>query len=184
MTERVAVYGGSFSPFGNNHLDVVRHVADSGEFDRIVVVPSISHALKARTFPYEHRVNMATIALAHPGMPVPAEVSMVELYMLQTQPGPIFTIQLLRHLRDCHPDNRDAQLRFVVGPDIIAELDRWKYVDDIRREFGFFQVPETGVHASAVREMIWMGRAAWTRYVPHDVARYIKMHGLYQEAPA
>ena len=176
---RIAVYGGSFSPFGNNHLDVLQHVVDSREFDRIIVVPSISHALKKRSFPYEHRVNMATLAIEHAKVELRTEVSMVELTMLQVQPGPIFTIQLLRYLRDCHPDNRDSQLRFVVGPDIIQDLDRWKYVDDIRREFGFFGVPERGIHASAIRDLMADGDPSWEAHMPQPVAEYIKMHRLY-----
>ena len=179
MKRRVSLYGGSFSPFGNHHLDVLSHVADTGEFNEIIVVPSIAHALKATTFPYEHRINMATLAMAYAKLPVRVTVSMVELYMLQNQPGPILTIQLLRYLRKCSPQNTEAAFRFVIGPDIIEELDQWKGVDDIRREFGFLEIPEQGIHAAEIRDLIAQGSPTWKRHIPPPVAEYIEMHQLY-----
>lgn len=176
MTEIIAVYGGSFSPFGNHHLDVARYLGEHGLASRVILVPSAAHALKARTFPFEHRFNMANAALEGAGLPIRAEASPVEMHMLQRQAGPIFTIQLLRQLREQHPD---SLLRFVIGPDIIEELDRWKYVDDIRREFGFIQAPDMGIHSSSIREMLSNGVAAWERHVPGPVADYIRMHRLY-----
>jgi nicotinate-nucleotide adenylyltransferase len=176
MTATIAVYGGSFSPFGSHHLDVVRHLGRHELADRVIVVPSAAHALKGRTFPFEHRLNMARLALQETGLILPTEASSVEMHMLQRQAGPIFTIQLLRHLQQTHPD---AQLRFVIGPDIIAELDRWKYVDDIRRDFGFIQAPDMGIHSSSIREMLVQGVPAWERHVPQPVADYVRMHGLY-----
>ena len=182
MGLRVAVYGGSFSPFSNSHVAVVRHVADSDDFDRIVLVPSIAHVFKGRGFPYEHRFNMASTALENARLKVPAVVSMVEFYMLREQPGPIFTIQLLRNLQNSPPSHRTAELRFVVGPDVIAELDQWEYVEDIRREFGFYEVPVLGTHASEIREMLENGDPEWARHVPPRVADYIRMHDIYHVA--
>lgn len=186
MTRRVAVYGGSFNPFGNNHLDVLRYVAESGEFNGIVVVPSAAHALKANPFPFEHRYNMALLGnqaaeYAKPSFPerVWYSVSMAELHMLRDQRGPIYTIDLLRYLKKTTVGTTPSELKFVVGPDIIEELDRWKYVDEIRNEFGFFEVPGMGVHASQVRNMMASGVATWTNHVPSLVARYIRKHGLY-----
>jgi len=181
--KRVAVYGGSFNPFHNGHLNVVRHAADHGDFDAILVVPSIAHAFKARVSPYEHRVNMATLALEpRPETEMPAAVSMMELHMLRKQPGPILTIELLRELQRRDPGTQPLEFRFVIGPDILGELDRWEGVEDIRREFGFYEVPEAGTRASVIREMIQHGDPAWVRHVPPGVARYIEMHRLYREA--
>lgn len=182
MADRVAVFGGSFSPFGKHHLDVLNHVVELGEFTRILVVPSIAHALKGTTFPYEHRANMVEIALSHTRFKIPVELSMAELHMLKHQPGPIFTIQLLRWLRKAMPENSEIELRFVVGPDIIEELDRWKYVEDIRREFGFVEVPNFGIRATDIRQMMLDGLPSWKQHVPPPVAEYIEMHQLYNVA--
>lgn len=183
MAYRVAVYGGSFSPFGNNHLSVIQHVADSGEFDEIVVVPSIAHALKKTTFPYEHRVNMAKLALWANKFSLPVECWTAEMTMLRDQPGPIFTIQLLRFLKTQirHETRETPDLKFIVGPDIIEQLDRWAYVDEIRKEFGFVEVPDQGIHATEIRKRIAEGNPAWKDQVPPAVAKYIEMHKLYQE---
>ena len=179
MIYRVAVYGGSFSPTTNTHLGVLKYVADTGEFDKIIMVPSISHALKTTSFPYEHRVNMATLAVKHAKLGVRVDVSMVELSMLLHQAGPIYTIQLLRWLQAASPENEEMRFRFIVGPDIIEDLDQWKYVDEIRTEFGFLGVPDLGVHASEIREIMADGFPGWKEHVCAPVVEYIEMHGLY-----
>ena len=187
MTRRIAVYGGSFNPFGNNHLDVIRYLAESGEFSQIILVPSVAHALKADQFPYEHRFNMTELGVtaryhAVPSFPekVTIGVSLAEMQMLKRQPGPIYTYHLLQYLQKEHAQfDGEVGYRFVIGPDILDEIDQWKYVDEIRKDFGFFEVPEMGLHMSQVRDMIGNGVSTWKQHVPHVVANYIKMHGLY-----
>jgi len=183
---KVAVYGGSFNPFGNHHLDVIRHLAESGEFQHVIVVPSAAHALKTGILPFEHRFNMTVVGVESryyecPSFPekVTISVAIDELHMLRSQPGPIFTIQLLRHYRKRDLPGKENDYRFVIGPDILDELDRWEYVNEIREEFGFYQVPMMGIHSQAIREMIGNGVSTWSRHVPTQVAAYIKMHSLY-----
>ena len=45
-TRRIAVYGGSFNPFGKHHQDIVRWLIEEGGFNTVLVVPSAAHALK------------------------------------------------------------------------------------------------------------------------------------------
>jgi|GEM_PF-2381595 len=182
---KVAVYGGSFNPFGNQHLDVLRYLAESGEFQHIIVVPSAAHALKTGILPFEHRFNMTALGIESryhecPSFPerVTITIAIDELHMLKQQPGPIYTIQLLRHFKTGHR-GKENDYRFVIGPDILDELDRWEYVEEIREEFGFYQVPMMGIHSQAIRDMIRNGVSTWIRHVPTQVAAYIKMHGLY-----
>lgn len=186
MTKRVAVYGGSFSPFGNHHRDVIRYVAGSGKFDEILVVPSVAHPLKKQQLPYEHRLNMTEIGVMHEEWPLPVMAAQVERNMLrQGWEAPIFTINLLRALKGWADDDQqsraadDQQLGFIVGPDVVAEFDKWEGVDLIRKEFGFYEAPDMGLHSTQIREMLEKGDKTWAGFVHPAVAEYIRTHKLY-----
>lgn len=185
MTKRIAVYGGSFSPFGNQHRDVLRHIGASGKFDEIFVIPSVAHPLKKEQFPFEHRLNMAELAVWSGSWAIPVWVGPVERRMLQEGiTAPLFTIKVLRYLSkvtEKFGEDEKGEFRFVIGPDIIEELDQWEGVQEIRDEFGFFEAPNMGNHSTQIREMIRAGYAGWKDLVCPQVARYIETHELYQE---
>lgn len=184
MSRGIVVYGGSFNPFGNHHLDVLRHLAEVGEFDHIVIAPSAAHPLKSGILPWEHRYNMAVLGAesrfyAKPSFPkeVTFTVTTAEVEMLRTQPKPIFTYNLLKWLRKSH--GNDATIKFCIGPDILDEIDRWEFVDEIHNEFGFYECPNMGIHSQEIRKMLDQGVGTWANHVPSPVAQYIKRHLLY-----
>jgi nicotinic acid mononucleotide adenylyltransferase len=121
--------------------------------------------------------------LVHNGMPsLPFEcsvaVSMIEVDMLRQQPAPVRTYELLKQIREGHPD---AEIKFAIGPDIPDEFDRWSNVNRIEAEFGFVKLPVQSMRATKLRQMVREGVKAWRQHVPRMVARYIEMHGLYAE---
>lgn len=186
-TRRIAVYGGSFNPFGNQHRDVLRYIGASGKFDEIFVIPSVAHPLKKEQFPFEHRLNMAELAVWGDSWAIPVEVLPVERQMLQNGiTAPLFTIKVLRFLAkvaESMKEDETLEFRFVIGPDIIEELDRWEGVQEIRDEFGFFEAPNMGIHSTQVRQWIAEGNPAWKDQVPPEVATYIETHTLYRPSP-
>lgn len=193
MARRVAVFGGSFSPFAVHHQEVIRHLVCEEGFRTVVVVPAVAHALKGDLIDYVHRFNMTKIGvddLRYHGVPsLPHDssvhVSMVEMEMLRHQPPPVRTYEVLKRLRQGYlePDG-ELQMKFAIGPDIPGELDRWAHVEEIRAEFGFVQVPVQSMRSTKLRKMIREDVRAWQRHVPSLVKNYIEMHGLYREDTA
>lgn len=189
MNKRIAVYGGSFNPFGRHHQDIVRWIVEEAGYRRVIVVPSVAHALKDGLLPFVHRYNMTRLGvdeLAHHGMPsLPQDAtvttSQIEVEMLRRQPSPVRTYELLRALREGYPD---TEIKFAIGPDIPGEMSRWAHVEEIEEEFGFLHIPIQSMRATKLRQMIGEGVVAWRRHVPSPVARYIDMHGLYRPAEA
>lgn len=181
MARRIAVYGGSFSPFGGHHQQVVQWLVREGGYDHVMVVPAIAHALKGSMPRYEHRYNMCRLAvqdLVRTGRLPEAAVSAstIEMDLLLEQAAPVRTYELLAEVRRRSPE---AGIQFAIGPDILAELDRWARVPDIRRDFGFAHAPGQSMRATQIREMIAAGDEGWVKHVPESVRRYIEMHGLY-----
>ncbi len=99
-----------------------------------------------------------------------------EPYLLLKHPAPIRTWQLLDFFADV---KAGAAIRFVIGEDLIKEVDTWERYDYIYEKYGFHVVPDSGVHATHVREMVAAHEPAWKCFVLPEVANYIKLHGLY-----
>lgn len=179
---RVAVFGGTFDPFTNGHLEVIKSLVQ--EFQLVYVVPSVEHAFKRGSTSAHHRINMMELALeAHEHeewmestIPQPD----VERQILKEHAGPVCTYQVLDRLQQ-----PDLLLNFVIGKDLVPEIETWDRFDYIEKTYGFHVVKDSGVHATEVREMIKSGSPKqhpyWEDLVPEVVANYIKLHGLYRD---
>lgn len=188
-TRRIAVYGGSFNPFGVHHQDIVRWLVEDAGFMDVIVVVAAAHAIKNDLPEFLHRYNMAKLGVndlrfGRPSLPQNSQVrvSMVEMDMLTRQPAPVRTYELLKELRKGYGPK--DEIKFAIGPDIPSEMDKWANVSEIEEEFGFIHLPIQSMRATKLREMIGEGVSAWERHLPHPVRKYVKMHGLYTKAAA
>lgn len=184
MTEKIAVFGGSFNPFCSHHQEIIRWLVEEAGWRRVIVLPAAAHALKESMPEFMHRYNMAKLGtndLCFNGMPsLPygstVTVSTLEMDMLRTQAPPVRTYEVLCEIRKGYPD---AEIKFAIGPDIPDELDQWENVDKIREEFGFIETPVQSMRATKLRQMIAQGLRAWRQHVPLGVQRYIERNHLY-----
>lgn len=187
---RLAVYGGSFDPPHQAHVLAAEHVLQSGEVDRVLVVPVFRHAFHKRMEPFEHRVRMCERAFA--GLDG-VEVSTIEAEL----PAPSYTVQTLRALRRRYPD---AELRFVVGTDAVQESHKWHRFDEVCRIAPLIVLGRVGVEhlggpepvlpdvsSTEIRAVLRerAGRAQddpspQLAAVPQSVLAYIDEHGLYR----
>ncbi len=112
---RVAVFGGSFDPPHLSHLLAVAYLRSILGYDRIVVVPVFEHAFDKRLTPFAQRVELCRQAFEHSDGVV---VTTLEANL----PRPSYTLNTVEALRELCPT---AELRLVVGSDVLAEIPRW-----------------------------------------------------------
>jgi nicotinate-nucleotide adenylyltransferase len=185
----IGLFGGSFDPVHHGHLIVGMVAAEKLKLDSLRFVPAREQPFKAgrhRTSA-EHRAAMLALAVAGtPGFSVePSELQ---------RPGPSYTVDTLRHLRDREPG---AKFVILLGADAAAELPAWKEADrlqDLARIVVFarpgspvadsawvsrvIEVPAIDISATEVRRRAHLGLSV--RYwVPDPVAEYITTHRLY-----
>lgn len=176
--KKLAVFGTSSNPFCLHHGQCLRWLVEEGGFDRVLVVPSAAHALKRDLPPFAHRLAVAKIGVGA----LPSNVAnRIEVTSIEEElangGGPVYTYDLLRAVR-ARWEGFD-EVRFSIGPDILAELHRWRFVAEIEREFGFTQFPSFGAHATEVRRKIADGDPSWRLLVCEGVVDYLKRHDLY-----
>jgi nicotinate-nucleotide adenylyltransferase len=185
---RVAFYGGSFDPPHIAHVLAVAYLIALGEFDRVLVVPVLSHAFGKQLAPYEDRLRMCEAAM---GWLPNVEISATE----KSLGAPSRTRHTLRHLQREHPD---FQLRLVVGADVLDEAKKWHAFDEVCKTAPLFVLgrvgyerPEAGpqvlpaVSATEVRRLLLQradphAEQRLRALVPARVLAYIDEHGLYR----
>src|SRR6187551_3589238 len=117
---RLGVMGGTFDPIHHGHLVAASEVQALFGLDEVVFVPTGQPWHKVAVSPKEHRYLMTVIATAsNPRF----TVSRVDV----DRPGPTFTIDTLRDLRDQR--GADVELFFITGADALAQILTWKDAD-------------------------------------------------------
>ena len=197
--QRIGVFGGTFDPVHIGHLIVAGDLRYALGLDRLLFVPAGRPPHKPADLVSADGDRLAMLRLALADDPA-AEISTVDL----ERPGPSYTVDLLRILRDRLPGGR---LVFLMGEDSLRDLPTWRQPEEIARlaelvvatrpgvEFdleaiiarvpavhGRVSVVETvqlSISSSDIRRRVRFG--APIRYqVPGSVEDYIAEHGLYR----
>lgn len=120
---RHAIYGGSFNPIHNDHIQLALQFAEQFELDRVTLIPTNITPLKdnSNIAAGVHRYQMCLLATQdYPCL----EVSDIEL----KRKGESYTSDTVAELK-----NDDDRLFLIVGADMYMTLDRWhdfRYIFD------------------------------------------------------
>lgn len=195
---KIAIYGGSFNPVHNEHINIVRAAKTALNLDKVIVLPTFITPDKtfARCAKARDRLKMCRLAF---GGEEGVEVSDYEI----KRGGVSYSFVTCRHFRKLYPDD---ELYFLIGGDMLAAFDRWKKpeeilkcvtlavcaresTDNLRREIvrvgGLFkrEIIEVGyvgkaVSSTDVRTLISLGEDI-SDFVPNPVKRHILWGQLY-----
>ena len=195
---RLGILGGSFNPLHNGHIAIAKQIKAEYSLDRVLfmVANDPPHKQIAAGVSANARFEMTRLALqGEDGL----EVSDLELRIA----GKSYTINTVRELRAQHPE---AQIRCIVGADMLLNLPEWHQHRQLLAECGFIGVNRPGydmvesaaeamraeygadiwltsfsgpeLSSTGLRESVRNG-ASIRGQVPEAVAEYIYEHGLY-----
>jgi nicotinate-nucleotide adenylyltransferase len=190
-TALTVLFGGTFDPIHNAHVEIARAAADRFRPAKILFVPAAHppHKLGGATASFEDRVRMAELACAiDPWF----EVSRIEAG--ESRSYSILTIEKLK-------SRGVAPLHFLIGADAFREIRTWHRWHDVVASVEFIVVTRPGakwetppgaivhelagldlpVSSSEVRKQITEGYSDVP--VPAAVLAYIREHGLYRSQP-
>ncbi len=204
MTERVAVFGGTFDPIHLGHLAAVQDAADALAMDRVLFVPNSQPPHKT-TVPVSSaldRVEMVRLSVADNER---FELSLVEF----ERDGPSYMLDTLRVLRSRL--SAGTELSFLAGCDALPQLHTWHRPEEllaefhvvimdrpaesdvswaeverrfpsIRRQVELVHVAQLDISGEDVRRRVSSGCSIRYLVVP-AVERFIYDHALYRDPP-
>ncbi len=119
----IAVFGGTFNPIHNGHINLVSSFIKRMNFDRVLLIPTKipPHKATLDLVSGEHRLNMIKAAVRD----IPKlEACDIELKRERTS----YTVDTLRQLKEQYPSDT---LYLIVGSDMFLTLDTWKNASEI-----------------------------------------------------
>ncbi|WP_217517544.1 nicotinate-nicotinamide nucleotide adenylyltransferase [Vibrio metschnikovii] len=145
--QKVAVFGSAFNPPSLGH----KHVLESlSHFDRVLLIPSISHAWGKTMLDYTLRCRLVDafikdLATSH------IELLAIEQALWQPDQS-VTTYALLTHLQNQWPD---VELTFVIGPDNFFRFHEFYRAEEIVQHWSVMVCPEkVNIRSTHIRQAI------------------------------
>ncbi|PYS71015.1 MAG: nicotinate (nicotinamide) nucleotide adenylyltransferase [Acidobacteria bacterium] len=138
LLRRVAIYGGTFDPVHNGHLEVARRVLELFELDEVIFVPACvpPHKRNAKITSPFHRFAMLALATEADQRLL---VSTIELDAPE-QPYAVETVERMRNAL-----GKETELFFLMGADSWLEIRSWHQWKRLLSMCNFIIVTRPGI---------------------------------------
>jgi nicotinate-nucleotide adenylyltransferase len=180
--KKIGVFGSAFNPVTWAHHEIVKRMIEI--FDVVYIVPSYVHAVKNNLAPYDLRMKMVDAMFNDLDDDKRIIISDIEevIFKRKNDGSAIFTIEVLRCLREFHPEDN---IKFIIGPDNV-DLNGFSKEDqiEIRTDFGVHVTEEIkGVRSTLFRDKIQSKSPLkeLMKYSTEKVVDIITEHKLYLE---
>ncbi|WP_165313098.1 nicotinate-nicotinamide nucleotide adenylyltransferase [Vibrio ziniensis] len=132
--EKIAVFGSAFNPPSLGHKSVIDSL---DHFDRILLVPSISHAWGKEMLDYDIRCQLIEAFIQDIGS---NKVTLCKVEQeLFTPSSSVTTYAVLKKVEEIFPN---ADITFVIGPDNLLHFDRFYKSAEILKRWSIMVCPE------------------------------------------
>ena len=187
---KIGIYGGSFNPVHNGHLNVAEWVLEKTDLDKIIWVPLYKPYHKDLTDLIEpfHRYNMLKLALE--GMERYG-ISTIEIDAQVIS----YTLDTLLKLKEVYPED---ELYEIIGGDSAETFHLWKDYEKIlanakvlvyarkghevkiMENMELIDAPYMDISSTMIRDKLEEGEDI-SNFVPKAVEEYIKVNNLYRK---
>lgn len=158
----LAIFGGSFNPPHSGHMAIVKAAMECEKINFLIILPNFQNPLKHDSAPFlsnkerfELLITMTRKAVdsskikIYQKMPSISQINAIKnhkiilissLEIMQKKPS--FAIESILYFKNLYsPKN----LYFIVGADILGELEQWHRIDEIRQNVSFIVATRGGI---------------------------------------
>jgi nicotinate-nucleotide adenylyltransferase len=137
MNNKIIIFGGTFNPIHNAHLQIARTILKRFKPDKIIFIPCNIpyHKKHQKLIRANHRLEMTRLAVQDEPR---FKVSDIEI----KKGGKTFSITTIKTLKkEYHPATR---FYFIIGSDSLIDLPRWYKVKELVRLCKFITIARPG----------------------------------------
>ena len=185
---KIALYLGSFNPFHNGHLEVVKTALNDFKMDKVIIVPTMQNPWKEeKVLDIDKRVEIITEGyftfwmfpeelectfLSH-GIQVGSKWLEVSIDLIEKELiPPYYSYATLHALKNKYCND---EIFILVGSDTIKDIPNWMNGEAIIQDYNFLIVdrPRNSVSSSYIREMLRTRNKMDAYYSDEKLARYV-----------
>ncbi len=143
---KIGILGGSFDPIHHGHLIIAEYARTGLNLDIVLFIPSGIHPLKNNDNISDplHRIRAIKYAIES------NENFSLSTYEIDRQ-ATSYTIDTVKHLKDLY---KNDELYFIIGTDILFEIERWKDFKDLFKYTKFLLFRRPGFEDKEVVEKL------------------------------
>lgn len=185
---KVALFGGSFNPVHNGHLQIANKLLAEKIADRVWFIPCGNHAFGKGLASGKDRINMLNLAIGNN-----LKLKVIDIEIKSNRKS--FTANTIRLLRK----EFRHKFYFVIGTDNLKEFNKWHDIKYLQNNIKFIlikrprysllkkikikilKIVSLKLHESSteIRELV-KNKKNISKFVPEAVAEYIGKGGLYK----
>lgn len=178
---RVGIYGGTFDPIHNGHLQVIRQLIEKKIIDSLIVVPA-GQPLLRESSPIASGLDRRTMCqLAISTLPenIATHVQVNPIEILRE--GASYAIDTVEAVRSSYPDD---EIFLIMGADAYSKIDQWHRADELHRLASIICINRPGFAAhgidiAALDVSATAIRAGLSVDTPEIVIEFIRENRLY-----
>lgn len=145
--KKVGLFGGTFNPIHNGHLNLAKNVQELFKLDLIYFIPAAlpPHKNSTNLTDFQNRFEMICLAISKSNG---FRISDVEM----ARSGISYTIDTVRYFKSTFPEN--YQFFLLMGVDAVFEINTWKSFQDLLKLIPFIVMirPETDIDGTNIKK--------------------------------
>lgn len=153
---KIALYLGSFNPFHNGHLEVIKTALKDFKMDKVIIVPTMQNPWKKeKVLDIDYRILIINISIFNKlnrwiiGNSSKVEISPIEKELIP----PYYSYATLHALKTKYCND---EVFVLCGEDTIKDIPNWMNGEAIIQDYNFLIVdrPAHSISSSQIREMV------------------------------
>ena len=150
---KIALYLGSFNPFHNGHLEVVRTALKDFKMDKVIIVPTMQNPWKEeKVLDINKRISILRAQLQVEFFPkqwLRIGIDNIEKFLIP----PYYSYATLHALKNKYCND---EIFVLCGEDTIKDIPNWMNGGQIIKDYDFLVVdrPKNSISSSYIREIL------------------------------
>ena len=166
---KIALYLGSFNPFHNGHLEVVKTALNDFKMDKVIIVPTMQNPWKEeKVLDIDKRINIIANSLYYKFKHGTVVYSKIEKELIP----PYYSYATLHALKNKYCNDK---IFVLCGEDTMKDIPNWMHGGKIIEDYDFLVVdrPRNSISSSSIREMLRTRNKMDAYYSDEKLARYV-----------